>query len=183
MSGDDEYSRQVAHLGDLAGKLRQAQAAAAVDLDPARRALEVALNKAWDRGRGMSKPAIREATGQLFTLPMLTKIVGPRPAKAPRRGRPGTPEQLAELAEVADAYRAARTAADQLTEGPRDQLIEALRAAWDDGRGMPKNHLLHAIDNLWTRVWLDTIVGTVPGQHGVRRGWAEPGQPPRGATP
>jgi hypothetical protein len=168
---EQDYDAQLARLGELADQLRQAQRHAKKSLVPARRGLEAALKRAWKGGRGASRPAIRAAIGNLYSMTMLDKILGGRsPDVPPRRGRAVTLAEADQLAHAAARYRQARSAEAELTGPPRTALIEALRAAWDEGRGIPKSHLRHAIGDLWTRQWVDKLLGAVPGQHGPR-GW------------
>lgn len=195
MTGHDDTADQpvdpLAHLRELAAALRDAQAQTDPAADAARRDLEQVLIKAWNKGRGMSQPALGTAIGHLYSQPMLSKIVGKRPRNAPRRrGTPASPEQLAELAAAAEAYRLARDAAADTTRPTRQALIDALVEAWDNGHGITKNRLLQAIDYMWSRQWLDKIVGTVPGQHGAPKGrWSPTSRadrtppPPTGDAP
>ena len=61
-----------------------------------------------------------------------------------------------ELARVARRYQRAQDAA----EAARAELTEATKAAF--AGGMRKAEILRAIDHVWSREWLDQVLGRTP---------------------
>ncbi len=67
-----------------------------------------------------------------------------------------------ELRKAAAAYRRAKARADQIMVGPRQQLADAIRGAYADGKGMKKADIIRASDHVWSRQWVDETVKEKP---------------------
>jgi hypothetical protein len=78
------------------------------------------------------------------------------------------PDHATGLKQAGQAYKRARDKADALLAKPREDLTEAVRAAY--AAGMRKADILRAIDHAWSRQWVDdnTRDITPPGRRPKR---------------
>ena len=65
-------------------------------------------------------------------------------------------EPTTKLHKAGVAYKRARDRADQIMKKPREDLAEAVREAYANGRR--KADILRDIDHVWSRQWVDETV-------------------------
>ncbi len=73
-----------------------------------------------------------------------------------------TAEDEAALASAAAKYRRAVKRAEEIQKQASEELADAMRAAYANGRGMKKADILRATGHVWSRTWMDNALKNEP---------------------